>query len=216
MEKPLCLSLKELNKIKSLYKSSNILMVGFNRRFAPQIKRIKGLLSNINEPKSFIMTINAGYIPKDHWTQDLEIGGGRIIGEACHFIDLLRFLAGEIIVESKIQIMDGSTKDTVSIQLSFLDGSIGSIHFFSNGSKSLPKERLEVYAKGGVLQLDNYRKLTGYGWPSFKNMNLWQQDKGQMACSKAFIDAITQGSLSPIPIDEIFEVSEITIKLANQ
>ena len=146
----------------------------------------------------------------------VEVGGGRIIGEACHFIDLLRFLAGEVIVKSQIQIMDSSTKDTASIQLSFLDGSIGSIHFFSNGSKSLPKERLEVYANGGVLQLDNYRKLTGYGWPGFKKMNLWQQDKGQKACSKAFIDAISEGSSSPIPIDEIFEVSEISIKLANQ
>ena len=216
VEKPLCLRLDELNEIKSVYKSSNILMIGFNRRFAPQIKKIKGLLSHINEPKSFIMTVNAGHIPIDHWTQDLEVGGGRIIGEACHFIDLLRFLAGEVIVKSQIQIMDSSTKDTASIQLSFIDGSIGSIHFFSNGSKSLPKERLEVYAKGGVLQLDNYRKLTGYGWPGFKKMNLWQQDKGQKACSKAFIDAISEGNPSPIPIDEIFEVSEISIKLANQ
>ena len=108
-------------------------MIGFNRRFAPQIKKIKGLLSHINEPKSFIMTVNAGYIPRDHWTQDLEVGGGRIIGEACHFIDLLRFLAGEVIVKSQIQIMASSNKDTARIQLSFLEGSIGSIHYFSNG-----------------------------------------------------------------------------------
>lgn len=216
VEKPLCLTLNELEEIKAIYKSTEILMIGFNRRFAPQIKKIKSLLSNINEPKSFIMTINAGDIPKDHWTQDLDLGGGRIIGEACHFIDLLRFLAGENIIKSQIQFMDSSTKDTASIQLTFLDGSIGSIHFFANGSKSLPKERLEVYARGGVLQLNNYQKLTGYGWPGFKKMNLWQQDKGQKACSKAFIEAISEGNSSPIPIEEVLEVSEISIKLANQ
>jgi len=216
VEKPLCLTLEELGKIKATYASSNILMIGFNRRFAPQIKKIKSLLSDINEPKSFIMTVNAGDVPKDHWTQDPHIGGGRIIGEACHFIDLLRFLAGEIIVKSQIQFMNNSKKDTASIQLTFHDGSIGSIHYFANGSKSLPKEKLEVYAKGGVLQLDNYRKLIGYGWPGFKKMNLWQQDKGQKACIKAFIEAISEGNSSPIPIEEVFEVSEISIKLANQ
>jgi predicted dehydrogenase/threonine dehydrogenase-like Zn-dependent dehydrogenase len=216
VEKPLCLTLEELDKIKATYASSNILMIGFNRRFAPQIKKIKSLLSDINEPKSFIMTVNAGDVPKDHWTQDPHIGGGRIIGEACHFIDLLRFLAGEIIVKSQIQFMNNSKKDTASIQLTFHDGSIGSIHYFANGSKSLPKEKLEVYAKGGVLQLDNYRKLIGYGWPGFKKMNLWQQDKGQKACIKAFIEAISEGNSSPIPIEEVFEVSEISIKLANQ
>ena len=216
VEKPLCLNLNELNEIKETYNPSNILMIGFNRRFAPQIKKIKSLLSDINEPKSFIMTINAGEIPKDHWTQDLEVGGGRIIGEVCHFIDLLRFLAGEIIIKYQIQFMKSLTKDTASIQLTFQDGSIGSIHFFANGSKFLPKERLEVFARGGVLQLDNYRKLIGYGWHSFKKMNLWQQDKGQKACTKAFIEAISKGDSSPIPIEEIFEVSEISIKLANQ
>jgi predicted dehydrogenase len=112
--------------------------------------------------------------------------------------------------------MDNLTKDTASIQLSFEDGSIGTIHYHSNGSKTFPKERLEVFARGGILQLSNYQKLIGYGWPGFKKMNLWQQDKGQKACAKAFIDAISNGNISPIPIEEIFEVSKISIKLANQ
>jgi predicted dehydrogenase/threonine dehydrogenase-like Zn-dependent dehydrogenase len=216
VEKPLCLNLEELNKIEATYSSANILMVGFNRRFAPQVQKIKNLLKNINSPISMIMTVNAGNIPKDHWTQDLEIGGGRIIGEVCHFIDLLRFLAGKIITNYEIQFMDSSTKDTVNIQLSFADGSLGNIHYYANGSKSFPKERLEVFAEGGVLQLDNYQKLKGFGWPGFKKMNLWTQDKGQKACVKAFVDSISNDKESPIPIEEIFEISRISINLAKQ
>jgi predicted dehydrogenase len=177
---------------------------------------MKNLIDNVSAPKAMLMTINAGEITNDHWTQDLEVGGGRIIGEACHFIDLLRFLVGKTIINYQIQFMDNSTKDTANIQLSFEDGSIGTIHYYANGSKSFPKERLEVFAGGGVLQLDNYRKLIGFGWPGFKKMNLWQQDKGQKACAKAFIDAISKGNKSPIPVEEIFEVSKISIKLLKQ
>ena len=216
VEKPLCLTLNELAEIKENYSPSSILMVGFNRRFAPQIQKIKKLLSSITEPKSIVMTVNAGYIAKDHWSQDLKIGGGRIVGEACHFIDLLRFLIGKSITNYQIEYMNSSSKDTANIQLSFLDGSIGNIHYYSNGSKSFPKERLEVFAMGGVLQLDNYRTLKGFDWPNFKKMNLWQQDKGQKACVKAFIEAVSQeNSFSPISIEEIFEVSKISIKLAK-
>lgn len=215
VEKPLCLNLEELNKIEAAHSSSNILMVGFNRRFAPQVKKIKDLLKNINNPISMIMTVNAGNIPKDHWTQDLEIGGGRIIGEVCHFIDLLRFLAGKTITKYEIQYMDSLTKDTANIQLGFADGSIGNINYYANGSKSFPKERLEVFAEGGVLQLDNYQKLKGFGWPGFKKMNLWSQDKGQKACVKAFVDSISNDKESPIPKEEIFEISRISINLVK-
>ena len=215
VEKPLCLTLEELSKIESTYSPSSVLMVGFNRRFAPQVKKMKNLMDNVSAPKAMVMTINAGEITNDHWTQDLEVGGGRIIGEACHFIDLLRFLVGKTIINYQIQFMDNSTKDTATIQLSFEDGSIGTIHYYANGSKSFPKERLEVFAGGRVLKLDNFQKLTGFGWPGFDKMNLWQQDKGQKACAKAFIDAISKGDKSPIPIEEIFEVSKISIKLAN-
>jgi predicted dehydrogenase/threonine dehydrogenase-like Zn-dependent dehydrogenase len=216
VEKPLCLTLNELDKIQDTYLPSKILMIGFNRRFAPQIQKMKSLLDDVNSPKAIVMTINAGEITNEHWTQDLKVGGGRIIGEACHFIDLLRFLVGKTITNHQIQFMDILTKDTASIQLSFEDGSIGTIHYHSNGSKTFPKERLEVFARGGILQLNNYQKLIGYSWPGFKKMNLWQQDKGQKACAKAFIDAISNGNISPIPIEEIFEVTRISIKLASQ
>ena len=216
VEKPLCLTLDDLDKIEAIYSSSNVLMVGFNRRFAPQVQKMKSLLNDVVGPKAMVITINAGEIASDHWTQDLEVGGGRIIGEACHSIDLLRFLVGKTIKNYQIQFMDTSIKDTATIHLSFEDGSIGTIHYYANGSKSYPKERLEVFAGGRVLQLDNYQKLTGYGWPGFKKMNLWQQDKGQEVCVKAFVDAISKGNASPISIEEIFEVSRISIKLLNQ
>ena len=222
VEKPLCLTLEELAEIESTYmnvmaKKSEppLLMVGFNRRFAPQVKKIKQLLSGANGPKSFVMTVNAGAIPAEHWTQDKQVGGGRVIGEACHFIDLLRFLVGESIVKWQCLAMGSSTQDTVTVQLYFHDGSIGTVHYFANGSKAFPKERLEVFAGGRVLQLDNFRKLTGYGWPEFKKMNLWQQDKGQKACASAFVQAVEQGGVAPIPFDEILEVSRVTIEMAG-
>jgi len=123
----------------------------------------------------------------------------------------LRFLAGSPIVSHGRTSMDGSTGDTLSLQMAFADGSIGSVHYFANGSKAFPKERLEVFAGGRILQLDNFKKLTGFGWPGFRKMNLWQQDKGQNACAAAFLDAIRAGGVSPIAFEEIVEVSRITI-----
>jgi len=220
-EKPLCLTLEELAQIeKALAECEPVcrpmVMVGFNRRFAPQVVKIKHLLQGVTAPKAFVMTVNAGTIPADHWTQDLAVGGGRIVGEACHFIDLLRFLANSPIVGWDRSAMKAATQDTVTIHLNFADGSIGTIHYFANGAKAFPKERLEVFAEGRVLQLDNYRRLTGFGWPGFKKMNLWRQDKGQKACAKAFVDAVRMGMPAPIPINEILEVSRISIELANQ
>jgi predicted dehydrogenase len=221
VEKPLCLSLAELDEIETAYAQSReqgkapLLMVGFNRRFSPQVQRIKTLLDGVSGPKSFVMTVNAGEIPAEHWTQDKSIGGGRIIGEACHFIDLLRFLAGSPIVAHSRMAMDASSGDTVSLQLGFADGSIGTVHYFANGCKAFPKERLEVFAAGQVLQLDNFRKLTGYAWPGFKSMNLWRQDKGQKACAAAFVQAIRAGGASPVPFAEIAEASRISILLAS-
>lgn len=214
VEKPLCLTLDELSRIEAATGMS-LLMVGFNRRFAPQVQKMKQLLGGVSGPKSFVMTVNAGAIPVEHWTQDKKVGGGRIVGEACHFIDLLRFLAGTRITGWQRLAMGSLTHDTVSLQLSFADGSIGTVHYFANGSKAFPKERLEIFAAGRVLQLDNFRRLTGYGWPGFTKMNLWRQDKGQKACAKAFVDAIEGWRSTPIPLEEILEVSRISIELSG-
>lgn len=218
VEKPLCLTLKELASIESRFESMEvppILMVGFNRRFSPQVQCVKRLLTSVSGPKAFVMTVNAGATPATHWTQDRELGGGRIVGEACHFIDLLRFLAGVPIVDWQRQAMDSTKQDTVNLSLKFADGSIGTIHYFTNGGKSFPKERLEVFASGRVLQLDNFRRLTGFGWPGFNKFNLWRQDKGQKNCVQAFVDAVQQGAPPPISIAEIFEVSRIAIEIVE-
>lgn len=223
VEKPLCLTLDELALIESAYltrctqhSALPIVMVGFNRRFAPQVKKIKNLLGTVPGPKALVMTVNAGAIPADHWTQNRESCGGRIIGEVCHFIDLLRFLVGASITEHRLLAMQSLTNDTVTLQLVFADGSIGTIHYFANGSKSFPKERLEVFAAGRVLQLDNFRCLTGFGWPGFSKMKLWSQDKGQRACAQAFINVLQTGGQSPISLEEIMEVSRVTIEIANE
>jgi predicted dehydrogenase/threonine dehydrogenase-like Zn-dependent dehydrogenase len=219
VEKPLALTLGELSEMERICEGSArrpLLMVGFNRRFAPQAKKIKALLEAAKGPKAFVMTVNAGAIPTGHWTQDPEVGGGRILGEACHFIDLLRFLAGvQITSQSAGSRMVGPVADTTTIQLGFADGSIGTIHFFANGNKSFPKERLEIFAAGRVLQLDNFRKLTGYGWSGFRRMNLWRQDKGQSSCVQAFVDAVRESGTSPISIEELMEVSRVTVGLAQ-
>ncbi|MEI6837166.1 MAG: bi-domain-containing oxidoreductase [Alcaligenaceae bacterium] len=223
VEKPLCLTMGELEEIQrkmdrhaSLAMTAPpIVMVGFNRRFAPQVQKINSLLKGVTGPKSFVMTVNAGAIPAAHWTQDLEVGGGRIIGEACHFIDLLRLLAGSRIVSHQVTRMDSQSGDSASISLKFEDGSIGVVHYLANGSKAFPKERLEVFAAGRVLQLDNFRKLKGFGWPGFTKMNLWRQDKGQKACAAAFVKAISDGGRAPIPFDQILEVARVSIEVAK-
>lgn len=226
VEKPLALTVEEIEKVEQAYnhnienKQYTRVMVGFNRRFAPQVQKMKALLDTVKEPKSFIMTMNAGAIPADHWTQDNAVGGGRIIGEACHFIDLMRFLAGSKIVSVQARRM-GETdavqvlEDKASITLGFEDGSFGTIFYLANGASSFPKERVEVFAAGRVLQLDNFRKLKGFGWSGFNKMNLWRQDKGQDACAAAFVESIRQGKESPIPADEIFEVARMTIQAAE-
>ena len=221
VEKPLALSLQELKQIETAYTAQSssagrpLLMVGFNRRFARQIEKIKTLLEATEGPKALIMTVNAGAIPAEHWTQDREVGGGRVLGEACHFVDLLRFVAGAPIVEWRRTDMQSAARDTVSLQFRFAEGSLGTVHYFANGSKSFPKERLEVFTSGRVLQLDNFRRLRGFGWPGFSKFNLWRQDKGQKACVKAFVDAVRSGGPAPIPFAEIIEVSRIAIEIAG-
>ena len=220
VEKPLCLTEAELDEIEDLCRqkaaagSMPLLTVGFNRRFAPQVRKIKNLIGG-SVAKSFTVTVNAGTLPPDHWLRDKARGGGRIVGEACHFVDLLRYLAGApIAAYHKMALQDGGD-DTASLQLAFADGSIGTIHYFANGSRSVPKERLEVFCGGRVLQLDNFRKLRGFGWPGFRRMNLWRQDKGHRACAASFLDALSQGGAPPIPLDEVFEVSRVSIALAR-
>jgi predicted dehydrogenase/threonine dehydrogenase-like Zn-dependent dehydrogenase len=224
VEKPLCLTLDELHKIESALSNTAgkgpLLMVGFNRRFAPMVVRAKSLISTVAEPKSFVLTINAGSVPVDHWTQDPKSGGGRILGEGCHFIDLLRFLAGAPIEEFDVvstRKQGGPPRaDTAILSLRFADGSIGVVNYLSDGHRGVSKERLEIYCAGRILLLDNYRRLTVYGWPGVSGMRSWRQDKGQAACARRFIEAVRYGGPAPIPRDEIFEVGRIAIEAASR
>jgi predicted dehydrogenase len=224
VEKPLCLTAKELEAIEAAYAASRsgaapgpLLMVGFNRRFAPLVLDLQQQLSRLQGPRAFIYTCNAGAIPADHWTQDPEAGGGRLLGEACHFVDLLRHLAASPIED--LQLINAADRkpcpDTFSLQLRFADGSIGTVHYFANGSKAFPKERLEVFAAGTVLQLDNYRKLQAWGLPGFRTRRRLSQDKGQVACCKAFLAAIEAGGPAPIPAAELFEVQRCLLRLIS-
>ncbi|PWG02094.1 bi-domain-containing oxidoreductase [Sphingosinicella humi] len=221
VEKPLALTLDELAAIREAQLAGGrLLMVGFNRRFAPLVRTMKRLLDSTGEPKSIIMVMNAGNIPSDHWTQDPAVGGGRIIGEACHHIDLMRFLVGAPITSVTARRMGDSdavsvTEDKAVITLGFADGSFGTVHYLANGGVSFPKERIEVFSAGRTLQLDNFIRLRGYNWPRFRRQRLWRQDKGQDACAKAFLAAVEQGGESPISFPELDEVTQVTIQAAN-
>jgi predicted dehydrogenase/threonine dehydrogenase-like Zn-dependent dehydrogenase len=221
VEKPLAITRAQLDEIVAARAAaeragfSPIVMVGFNRRFAPQVVRMKALLAGIVEPKALVMTVNAGAIPPEHWTQSEAQGGGRIVGEGCHFVDLLRFLVSAPITRTQAVAMGAAPgltvrEDKAVVTLVFADGSLGTIQYLANGNRSFPKERLEVFCQGAVLQLDNFRRLRGYGWPGFTRMNLWRQDKGNAACMAAFVDAVRAGSGAPIPFGELVEVTQAT------
>lgn len=238
VEKPLALRFEELEEIRevlapvfpsaaeergsrtdcqSVVGAVPLLMVGFNRRFSPHTVQLKKWLAGIQHPKSIMITVNAGAIPADHWTQDPEIGGGRIIGEACHFIDLARHLAASPIVDSNSHFLggyEGSLGDCASLQLNFEDGSIAAIHYLANGDKGFSKERVEVFAGGKVLVCDNFRRTYGYGVKG--GVRTRSQDKGHNAELEAFVTAIRQGGAWPIPADELFEVSEVAIQLSKR
>jgi predicted dehydrogenase len=224
VEKPLALTVAELDAVVQAWERCRAaghrphLVVGFNRRFAPHVVRIKSLLAGVREPKALIATVNAGAVPATHWTQDRRVGGGRVIGEACHFVDLLRFLAGHPLVDAEVKMLgeaDSNQGDSVTITLAFADGSIGTVHYLANGHRAFPKERIEVFCGGRVLQVDNFRRLRGYGWPGFGSMNLWRQDKGQKALVQAFVEAIRTGGDPPIPFEELIEVSRTVVALAE-
>lgn len=224
VEKPLALTDAELDDVEAAYRAAGaagatpLLMVGFNRRFAPLTVKMKAMLDQLAEPKTFIVTVNAGAIPQEHWTQDKAEGGGRIVGEVCHFVDLLRHLVGAPIINLRSTRLgrpaSGSADDKATIVIEFEDGSHGTIHYFANGSKAFPKERIEAFGGGRVLQLDNFRSLKGWGWKGFSKASS-RQDKGHAAGAAAFVQALQQGGKPPIAPEELMEVSRWSIRAAR-
>ena len=217
VEKPLCTTEKELESILKAFKETRnndgtgpILMVGFNRRFSKFSRLIKKELNNIKSPKSFIYTCNAGFIDKDHWTNNYKIGGGRLIGEACHFLDLIMYLVDSSISDLNIFCTKDDKKcpDTFSLNVKFNDGSIGNINYFANGNKNYQKEQLDVFAGGRIYQIRNFLKLKTWGSSTLKTMRNFKQDKGQKLCVNEFINAVDSSSESPISFEDIYEVQK--------
>ena len=220
VEKPLAMNIQELDTIveKMNQHPQQCVMVGFNRRFSPHSVEIKKWLQSSPGPKSIMITVNAGAIPADHWTQDRSVGGGRIIGEACHFVDLATFFAGTSIRDTQAMAMGGTAGqlgDCASLQISYDCGSIATINYLANGSKDFPKERIEIFAGGRVFACDNFRSSREIGGKG--KLKTSNQDKGHAAEVAAFINAISSGSDGnsswPIAANELVEVSRATIEL---
>jgi predicted dehydrogenase/NADPH:quinone reductase-like Zn-dependent oxidoreductase len=214
VEKPLCVKREDLARIRQAYEKvrGRQLLVGFNRRFSPHAEKIRSLVASRSSPVCMIWIVNAGSIPADVWVHDKSVGGGRIIGEGCHWLDFMRYVVGKPIV-SVVAVMIGDAPgaeirdDKMSVTVAFADGSIGTLHYFANGHKSYPKETFELFCEGKVLRLDNFRKLQGFGWSNFGKMNLFCQDKGHKAEFRSFIRRIADGGEPLISFDEIENVT---------
>lgn len=212
VEKPLALNKEEVVQVEGAAKKApeRLVMVGFNRRFSPHAVRIKEALAGRAAPLCMTMTVNAGFIPPEHWVQDPERGGGRIIGEGCHFIDLLAFLADRPVTAVSAMMVGGNgpiREDKMSIVLGFADGSVGTVNYFANGAKSYPKETLEVFGDGRVIRMENFRLTRGYGFKGFRTFRTWRQDKGHRAEVAAFLDRVASGGKAPIEFDQIVNVT---------
>lgn len=212
-EKPLAIKPDEVDAIEqALAQAGNtaLLMVGFNRRFAPLAVRLKQFLAGRSEPLAAHYRVNAGYLPLNHWTQDPEIGGGRIIGEGCHFIDFLAFLVGSPPLEVRAQALPDAGRyrqDNVIMTFTFPDGSLGTVTYLANGDKSFPKERVEVFTGGKVAVLDDFRALETVSGGNRKMIKSSQQDKGHRAGWQAFLDACRAGGPAPIPYADLLGVT---------
>ena len=211
VEKPLALTAAELDEIVAEYNNQNVsVSVGFNRRFAPLAKNMKKLLGNDNSPINIVATMNAGFIPADVWVHDMEVGGGRIIGEACHYIDLCTYFTGSRVKAVCMNAMGANPEentDNASILLQYENGSNAVINYFANGSKAYSKERVEVYSQERTMIMDNWRKLKAYGFKGGGNASS-KQDKGHFNQFQALIEQQKQGGNSIIPFDEIVNTTK--------
>lgn len=215
VEKPLVINWDEFYELSNVLKNKkSLLMVGFNRRFAPLTEKLKNRLKNRNEPIAVNIMVNAGWIDPTHWVHDPETGGTRIIGEVCHFIDLARYLVGfpiEFISAMSFKNHPEINYDKVSVSMNFEDGSIATVHYWANGSKKFPKERVEVFYQNKIFQIDNFKKLASFG-DKLKS-NLRKQDKGHEKEIVTFLEHVQQGKEEPIPIEEILEIHAATMAI---
>ena len=211
VEKPLALNANELQGILHEYEKSDLaISVGFNRRFSPLAKKMKALLGSGNTPINITATMNAGFIPSDVWVHDMEVGGGRIIGEACHYIDLCTYFAGSKVIAVCMNALGknpSENTDNASILLRYENGSNAVINYFSNGSKTYSKERVEVYSQERTMVMDNWRKLKCYGFGSGQNVST-KQDKGHYNQFKELLSQQINGGSAIIPFDELVNTTK--------
>ncbi len=179
-------------------------MVGFNRRFAPMAARMKSFLAPISEPLALHYRINAGYLPPDHWVNDREQGGGRILGEVCHFVDLLMFFAGSPIVEVEARALGNSGRysgDNVLVSLRFENGSEGTISYLANGDRAFSKERIEVFGGGSTAVLEDFRRLELVRNGRKETIHArWRQDKGHRGEWAAFVQSVQRQEAGADPV----------------
>jgi predicted dehydrogenase/threonine dehydrogenase-like Zn-dependent dehydrogenase len=214
VEKPLAINAEGLEQISKALQSSlqSLLTVGFNRRFSPLAQQLIAFLQNRSEPLYAHYRVNAGYLPSNHWTQDPAVGGGRVIGEGCHFVDFITFLVGQAPVSvSAVALPDGGKyrEDNVSMTFSFSDGSVGIVDYLANGDKSFPKERVEVFCGGKIAVLDDFRSLELIRDGRGKTIKL-AQDKGWKDEWVAIARAIREGGKPPIPYEQLVGVTKAT------
>ena len=185
--------------------------MGFNRRFSPFSVKMKQLIGNEAGPVNLVVTVNAGFIPPESWVHDRDVGGGRIIGEACHFVDLCTYLTGSRVQAVCMQAMGSPdvTTDNASILLHYENGSNVVINYFSNGSKSYAKERVELYSQNRTLVLDNWRKLKGYGFKGFATLSQ-SQNKGHAEQFKTLVESVEKDGAALIPFDDILNTTRAT------
>lgn len=209
VEKPLALNAEELAQIEEAYQNNNgTLMIGFNRRFSPHVQKIKSLVGDA--PMNIVATMNAGAIPPEVWVHDMAIGGGRIIGEACHYLDLMVYLSGSKIKSVCMNALGenpAENTDNASILVKMENGSTGVVNYFANGAKSYAKERLEVFSQEKVLIMDNFIKTTGYGVKGFSKLKT-KLDKGHKSQFGQIVEKIKDGSVELIPYEELINVTK--------
>jgi predicted dehydrogenase len=214
VEKPLAIDCDQLSALNEqlLKVKERLLMVGFNRRFAPLTQRLASFLADRSEPLHIHYRVNAGYIPLKHWVHDPAVGGGRIVGEGCHFVDFITFLVGAVPISVTAHALPDNGKyreDNVSMTFTFPDGSLGVVDYLANGDKSLPKERVEVFCGGRVAVLDDFRALEMVHNGRRKSIK-GAQDKGWKAEWQSFARAIREGGEPPIPYEQLIGVTSAT------
>jgi polar amino acid transport system substrate-binding protein len=221
VEKPLALDEEELDALLEVAaRSKGRLTVGFNRRFSPHARQAREFFQDRRAPLSILYRVNAGRVPRTHWTQDAREGGGRIRGEVCHFVDFMQYVTGSPVEKVYAEPVssddrEASDDDSVFITLKFADGSNGTIAYLAEGDRALPKERVEVFGAGRTFVIEDFRAANAYAGGRGSSTRLRAQDKGQRAEVRAVCAALRQGGPAPIPLEDLVNTTRTTFRILD-